>query len=493
MPYAPGVEDISGQLRAQGKRAKTSGIAQGAVEGFQAYQQNKFRNSVLQGENEGLLKAFMSDPETAKYAPADLEKFIEKTQKGGGLSLKDNIQMNGMLNATLKTRSVIEQQKEAQQMQRVREQEMKARALQIQSAQQEQEAVSRLQRLAQSQQGVGSGVLRADVQDRNAEQLKDPVIQFAAQVLQATGRAPSPTDLRAFIENRGGGAPTTAMKDTDAIIQSELKAGKLKAEAIDARRAELLTKGGRDVERYDNAGTFVDTKTGADARIAVKDRSTGQVGFVKPDGKFEVVDPAKWKPSTVGNTNPYMDPEPFSKFATDVISKENAVRSLTKFIKGAKDLPTGVNKIATRIGATAKTILGEELSDEEKKLGVARARQQRLLGALRTTILGPGVLTEIDAQRILNAVGGDVDAITTNPQVMNEVLAEIMEEKMRDYESSLDVYNANVAGRYGTAGYKQREKVPVEFEKAEIGSAVGGVWDENKEKRLEELRRKLGK
>ena len=194
---------------------------------------------------------------------------------------------------------------------------------------------------------------------------------------------------------------------------------------------------------------------------------------MKPDGKFEPVDPAKWKPSTVGNTNPYMDPEPFSKFATEVISKENAVRSLTKFIKGAKDLPTGVGKLATRIAAATKTIMGEELTAEEKKLGVARARQQRLLGALRTTILGPGVLTEIDAQRILNAVGGDVDAITTNPQVMNTVLAEIMEEKMRDYEASLDVYNANVAGRYGTAGYKQREKVPVEFEKvAEPAGAI---------------------
>jgi hypothetical protein len=166
MAYNPGVQDISGQLRAQGKVARTRGIAEGATEGFLSYQQNKIRNQVLQGENEGLLKAFMSDPETAKYAPGELQKFIEKTQKGGGLSLKDNIQLNGMLNATLKTRGVIEQQKEQAQMRQVREQEMKARAMQIQAAQQEQEAVGRLQRLAQSQQGVGSGVLRADVQDR---------------------------------------------------------------------------------------------------------------------------------------------------------------------------------------------------------------------------------------------------------------------------------------------------------------------------------------
>jgi hypothetical protein len=464
VPYNPGVTDISGQLRAEGKRARTSGIAQGALGGFQAYEQNKFRNQVLQGENEGLLKAFMSDPETAKYAPGELEKFIEKTQKGGGLSLKDNIQMNGMLNATLKTRAVIEQQKEATQMRQVREQEMAARALKIQEAQREQEAVAKLQRLAQAQQGVGSGVLRADVQDRNATQLQDPLIRFATQIVQATGRAPTPADLREFAQQQGGGAATPAQRDTNAIINAELSSGKLKPEQVESRRAELLAKGGRDPEdRYDMVGTYVKRKTGGDPITVFKDRATSRVGMVGKDGKFTAVDTEEYMPSTTSNANPYMDPEPFAKYAEGLMTKENSVRALKKFMAGAKDLPQGVNKLATRIGAAAKTILGEELSDEEKKMGVARARQQRLLGALRTTILGPGVLTEIDAQRILAAVGGDVDSITTNPEVMQEVLSDIMEEKFRDYESSLDVYNAHVQGRYGTTNYKPREKVERDF------------------------------
>jgi hypothetical protein len=469
VPYSPGVQDISGQLRAEGKRARTTGIAQGALGGFQEYSQNKIRNSVLQGENEGLLKAFMSDPETAKYAPADLEKFIEKTQKGGGLSLKDNIQMNGMLNATLKTRGVIEQQKEAQQMQKVREQEMKARALQIQSAQQEQEAVSRLQRLAQSQQGVGSGVLRADVQDRNAEQLKDPLTQFAIQKLQATGRPLSDSDLREFMQNRGGGAPTTAMRDTGAIIASELAAGKLKPEQVEGRKAELLAAGGRDPgDIYDNAGTYVDAKSGSNARAAVKVRrgdNAGMIVFRNPDGTTEPVDPKKWKPSTVGDTNPLLDPPGMEKLRERVLADERSVRQLGRYLGGFENLEQGVGQLADRAAKSIKTIFTKEpLTEEEKAVGVQQGRLQAILGSLRTAIVGPGVMTEQDAQRIVDALGGDVSALQ-NQEVVSSLIGEILQEKLNEYESDLDIYNTQVVKKYGEAGYKQREKVVLDFKK----------------------------
>lgn len=115
MPYQPGVQDVSGQLRAAGKVARTEGVASGFSGGFQSYQQNKLRNQILQGENEGLLKAFMEDPDAKKYAPEGIDKFLMKVEKGGGLGLDDNIKLNGMLNSTLKTRGVIAEQKQQQQ------------------------------------------------------------------------------------------------------------------------------------------------------------------------------------------------------------------------------------------------------------------------------------------------------------------------------------------------------------------------------------------
>lgn len=112
MPYQPSQVDISGQIRGRAIAASGQNIAEGFGSGFEAYQQNKLRNQILQGENEGLLKAFLADPQTKQYAPDGIDKFLTKAEKGGGMSLGDNVQLNGMLNAALKTRGVIEGQKQ---------------------------------------------------------------------------------------------------------------------------------------------------------------------------------------------------------------------------------------------------------------------------------------------------------------------------------------------------------------------------------------------
>lgn len=495
MPYAPGVEDISGQLRAQGKLAQSQGITGGVTGGFLEFQQNKLRNQVLQGENEGLLKAFMSDPQTAKYAPDGIDKFIEKTTKGGGLSLKDNLQLNGMLNTALKTRSVIDQQQEAAQMRQVREQEMKSRAMQIQSAQQEQAAVDRLRQLAQFGQGVGTGVLRPEVQAQKQAQLQDPLTQFSMQVVQNTGRAPAPADLREMAQQQAGGTATTAMRDTNAIIDAEIKSGKLSADKVAARRAELMAAGGRDPgSRFDSAGTFVDAETGGNARPAVKDRSTGQIGYVGVDGKFEPLDPSKWKPSTVSDTNALLDPPAFDKLRQKVNEDERSIRQLGRYLNGFDNLQQGAAQIADKVAKNIKTIFTKEpLTDQEKATGLQQGRLQQIIGGLRTAVVGPGVMTEQDAQRIVDALGGDVDALQ-NQNIVASLIGEILQEKMKEYDSDLSVYNTHVAHKYGgQAGYKQRERVNVEFKKpspvtpAAIPAITGKTTDEL-EKRLQQLR-----
>jgi hypothetical protein len=376
---------------------------------------------------------------------------------------------------------------------------MKARSMDIAAAQQQQDAVGRLQRLSQLQQGVGTGVLRADVQDRQQAQLKDPLTQFSVQVAQNTGKAPTPADLREMAQLSGGGA-TTAQKDTMAIINAELSSGKLKPEGVQARRAELLSAGGRDPgSRYDNAGTFIDSKTGGNARIAVKDRTTGQIGFVKPDGGFEAVDPTKWKPTTVSDTNAFLDPPGMEKLRTKVIEDERSVRQLTRYLGGFENLEQGAGQLADKATKAIKTIFTKEpLTEQEKAVGLQQGRLQQIIGGLRTAVVGPGVMTEQDAQRIVDALGGDVSALQ-NQEIVAKLIGEILGEKLNEYDSDLEIYNTHAANKYGTAGYKQRERVPVAYKKNETAPAaasapaIGGVWDENKEKRLEELRKKLGK
>ncbi len=143
MPYAPQVQDISGQLRAQGKLAQTAGVADGLQQGFKSYQENTIRNKALTGQNQAMLGVFMKDPELKNYAPEGTDKYIEKMMNGGGLSLKDSIQLNGMLNTTLATKKAVQEQKDMEQMAEYRKAQMGQIQSQMASRQKDQEGVAK--------------------------------------------------------------------------------------------------------------------------------------------------------------------------------------------------------------------------------------------------------------------------------------------------------------------------------------------------------------
>ncbi len=259
--------------------------------------------------------------------------------------------------------------------------------------------------------------------------------------------------------------PTTAMRDTMAIVENEIAAGMYPRDPkiIAERTAELLGAGGREPsERYDNAGTYVLRSDQTGAVTAVKNRKTGQIGVVNQKGQFEPLDPGKYMPMTTGDANAFLNESDFKKLSDQLIEQEIGVKAVNRFLKNTEDISSGIQKGMDSFSKRVKSIIGLEESDltpAEKSLGLAKAQQQRLLGALRTTILGPGVLTEIDAQRILDAVGGDVEAISTNKEIMQQLVGEILREKMTAYEQNLNIYNQHVAGRYGRSGYSQRTRV----------------------------------
>ena len=264
----------------------------------------------------------------------------------------------------------------------------------------------------------------------------------------------------------GGEAPTAEMRNADAIIAGEIAAGMLPRDpiAIAGRRAELIGAGGREPgSAYDNAGTYVLRKDQTNPITAVKNRKTGQIGTIGNDGKFQVLDSGAYMPIITSEANPFLNEESFKKLSDQLLEQENGIKSVNRFLKNTENIsPAGIQRGLDKLSLNVKSIMGlkeSDLSESERALGLAGAQQQRLLGALRTTILGPGVLTEIDAQRILDAVGGDVSALTTNVGLMQELVGEILQEKINAYEQNLDIYNTQVAGRYGRAGFKQRPKI----------------------------------
>lgn len=71
MPYAPGVQDVSGQLLAEGMRARSQGIAGGLVDWVKGYDQNQ-----------ALKRQALSQFAGATAADPDILKFLQTAQQG---------------------------------------------------------------------------------------------------------------------------------------------------------------------------------------------------------------------------------------------------------------------------------------------------------------------------------------------------------------------------------------------------------------------------
>ena len=254
---------------------------------------------------------------------------------------------------------------------------------------------------------------------------------------------------------------TALHRNVIATVDAEIKSGITKPEAFQKRYATLMANNGRNVvERFPSAGTYVRRDNQGGAVQAVRSTNTGQIGVVDVAGKFNPIDSEAYMPMTTSDANVFLDGPAFKKLGQDLVDQENAVKEINRFVEGVGSLPQGIDKLAKSASSAIKTIfLNQPLSEEERALGFSKARQQGLLGALRTTILGPGVLTEIDAQRILDRIGGDVTSVSTNPALLKDIVAEVLEGKMNQYQENLNIYNSHVAGRYGSWGIKQRNRI----------------------------------
>lgn len=91
MPYNPGVNDISGSLRAQGTLALGQGIAEGFTAGSKAYNQNKMLTGQSTAKFEGAVNA---NPEITQFlesdkAPEAAGKAYARLHKQGAVGLQD--------------------------------------------------------------------------------------------------------------------------------------------------------------------------------------------------------------------------------------------------------------------------------------------------------------------------------------------------------------------------------------------------------------------
>lgn len=174
MAYAPGVQDMRGQLWGQG--------IQQFAQGIDALARRREQNNVFLSKakaTEGFIK---NNPEKFGGEEA-VKQFLDVNPRESPEARFARLQ-GAMENTILQTKL-----QEAQQQAQMRQ-------LEIQRAQQQQAQLDKLRQFSQVARGVGSGVYRPQVQDGMRQQMQqNPYLAQAAQVAQATGQVPAPETM----------------------------------------------------------------------------------------------------------------------------------------------------------------------------------------------------------------------------------------------------------------------------------------------------------
>jgi hypothetical protein len=170
-------------------------------------------------------------------------------------------------------------------------------------------------------------------------------------------------------------------------------------------------------------------------------------GFVyaQDDGKGGVKYvplPAGARPVTTG-TGGALPPSAWLKLRQDRQAEVNGLKALDQYLKVAGGLPQGMQRWANSVAGRARTFFGKEITPDQFNQMDASSKAQALLGMFRTTVVGPGVMTEQDALRVLNALGGDPISALQNPQVMQRVLGDIYARKYENAQVLDDEYKRN--------------------------------------------------
>ena len=119
----------------------------------------------------------------------------------------------------------------------------------------------------------------------------------------------------------------------------------------------------------------------------------------------------------------------------------------------------GLNFIGIAFSRNIKSFAGNKnLTGAELDQFLSSGQLQGLLGAMRKEVVGGGVMTEQDALRVINRLGGKINALA-NPTLVAGALRDIYADKYRSYERAVNKYN-RVPKRGPLQSFEQYEMIP---------------------------------
>lgn len=200
------------------------------------------------------------------------------------------------------------------------------------------------------------------------------------------------------------------------------------------------------LERYKRTGNLTDL-----VPIEKTDTSKSSQGaiFALPDGKIvqSIFQDGKYlyetesglkpvppgaRPTTAGVAAPLTQSQ-FIKYRQEIEQDKNALKQLDDYFATIKDMNLGYKRLADQVSANSKKFFGNPLNSQELSTQLAKGQVQGLVGLFRTQIVGPGVVTEADGQRIMNALGGDPSKLQ-DPAVAESLLRSLYNTKKANVE-----------------------------------------------------------
>ena len=251
--------------------------------------------------------------------------------------------------------------------------------------------------------------------------------------------------------------------------------------------------------QYSEGGLMMDQQ-GDFAGHWFLDGVTGNIKVRQTDGTMRDSKPGDIPTTASSFAKTIMPLKDFQGVFKQVRDDEASLRSLSSYVKKVGDLPSGIARLANDLSARYNVLMGDPTTASQIKAEAARGEFQGLVGRMRTVISGPGTQTEGDVKRIIERLGGKLDAFQ-DPNVVKAVIADVYGETYLRYQDNLNTYHYALDsywGRKGSSGEPFFKKItPMEFDKSLIDGAIGvyGVPEsvqEMKDKRAA-LRAKLGK
>jgi hypothetical protein len=155
-------------------------------------------------------------------------------------------------------------------------------------------------------------------------------------------------------------------------------------------------------------------------------------------------------------SNYIMDLKEFMKQSKVVRENEQSLDALASYIKTFDDANVGFSRIATDVENFFNTIFATEgISPAALAQGLQEGKFQALIGRFREEVVGPGIMTEFDAGRIIAALGSEPSALQ-NPYRMKAILKDVFEQKIGVYNDALKLYNLG-AGSGNFEGYQKKD------------------------------------